>query len=519
MATHAALGRHPTSTSDLCDSSCSGPSSSFSSSASSSSADSGSSLPYESRPVDPLAQSGKSLRRVAKHVEEEDVQGEGEEGEGEEEGAEEAAMPQSPAHLSGLCQQLPSTSVETYNSVFSDSASFAVVDDEEAGADASHDHGRADTIPAPTEDDIPPVLPEYRASIIDPHVRPSTPDTFSHLFPSLDRLSIRHDDLTPDGNMNLRVDVLVPRSGRHPVTVQLFHLRMQDLARREFSLRRYCRDSGREVCSSKRAYAQPRPVSRPAIQRSVSSAMNTLRSPFQRSSSSSSSRSSASSSKRPSTGSSSIASTSWDAASMRSMRIRTDSWSGDRPPPPASSLVPTDSIKLEFSNYARIDMTRNRGRHSSIRYDFDWWDHSYSWKRVYDPNLGTTSFHLGRDGRGQTPVAHITPEVRSPNQVEEDEWAGGWIPPCHMWISDERLLEENDVADIIIATGLIALVDDCIKDRWHVKKPSRWANRAMTMDTHANMTSRSLMKGIFHRRHSQNYRGSPIKTAHTVAAY
>lgn len=340
-------------------------------------------------------------------------------------------MDMSPSNTYALYDD-SSASVATYNSVFSDE-SIDNYDD---------DHKLEDDVPAPTEDAIPPVLPQYRASIVDPLVRPATPDAFSRLFPSLDRLSIRHDDLTPDGNMNLRVDTVVPCSGRRPVTVQLFHLRMHDLARREFSLRRYCRDSGREVCNSKRAYGQPPPVSRPGFHRSMSNAFQSLKHPFRRSSM----NSTHSHQKRPSTGNSSAASSSWDTASIRSMRMRTDSWGSDRPPPPASSLVPTNSIKLEFSNYARVDVTRNEGKHG-MQYGFEWWGHAYAWKRVFDENLGTVSYHLIRDGHG-LPVAHITPETRSPNQVEEDEWAGGWIPPCHLLIADQSIVDAvTDVAE------------------------------------------------------------------------
>ncbi|KFH42383.1 hypothetical protein ACRE_068820 [Hapsidospora chrysogenum ATCC 11550] len=312
--------------------------------------------------------------------------------------------------------------------------------------------------------------------------------------------------------MNLRVDTVVPVAGRRPVTVQLFHLRMHDLARREFSLRRYCRDSGREVCNSKRAYGQPSPVSRPGIQRSVTTAIHSLKMPFRRSSIGAASLHH----KRPSTGSSSAASSSWDTASIRSMRMRTDSWSSDRPPPPASTLVPTNSIKLEFSNYARVDITRHDGRNST-RYEFEWWGHTYAWKRVYDENLQTASYHLIRDGRG-LPVAHITPETRSPNQIEADEWAGGWVPPCHMWISDHSIVDAvTDVADVLVATGLIALVDDCIKDRWHVKKPRGRTHRALSGDFDV-ANPRSLMRGIFHRRHSEQRSGSPLRPDRSVVA-
>jgi hypothetical protein len=52
-----------------------------------------------------------------------------------------------------------------------------------------------------------------------------------------------------------------------------------------------------------------------------------------------------------------------------------------------------------------------------------------------------------RDGQG-APVAHIVPESRTPTQVRDEEDAGGWIPPCYMWISDDSLVQAvTDVAE------------------------------------------------------------------------
>lgn len=128
------------------------------------------------------------------------------------------------------------------------------------------------------------------------------------------------------------------------------------------------------------------------------------------------------------------------------MRIRRDSWTSDKPVPSPSCLVPTNTVKLEFSNYARVDVSRNN-HHKVHHYDFEWWGHKYSWKRVLDKNLSVVSYHLMRDGHGMA-VAHITPEMRSPNQIQEEEWAGGWIPPCHMWISDPSIVDAaTDVAE------------------------------------------------------------------------
>lgn len=354
-----------------------------------------------------------------------------------------------------------SSSVNTYDSAFSDVEGEDLVDDDDDEYDDENDGGSLNRnllLPPSEGDDIPPVLPPYRATVADPSVRPSTPHAFGKLFPSMDRLSVRHDDLTPDGNMNLRVDTVIPGpvsgsiSGhnhyvrrRHsigPVSLQLFHLRMHDLARRDFSLRRYCRDSGREVCSSKRAYVEA--PSSPAA-RSVSTALRSVATPFR--SSTNSHAHSGLFHRRPSTGSSTAGSTasSWDEHASRRRRGSVSTISTDRPAlAPHPQMVPTETIKLEFSNYARVEVSRCGDK----RYEFEWWGHSYAWRRVVDENLdGAVSFHLVRDGKGPA-VAHIVPETRSPNQVVADEAAGGWIAPSHMWISDPSVVEAmTDVAE------------------------------------------------------------------------
>lgn len=317
-------------------------------------------------------------------------------------------------------------SVDTYSSLLDD-------DDDDDG-------------PAPLyRPDATPVglPPRYRPAGADPPPRPSDPHSFGRLFPSLDRLAVRHDDASPDGNMSLRVETVVaPRAaGRRraaATTVQLFHLRMRDLARRDFSLRRYGRDSGREVCACKRAYDARPSSSSPS--RSVSAALRELKAPFRRPASSASSASSAASlfSRRPSTPGS---------LSPERRRPSTDSAASSpsvaASPSPRPLLVPTDTIKLEFSNYARVHVRRRGDK----RYEFDWWGRSYAWKRAVDKTLGTVSFHLVRDGH-RDPVAHIVPEVRSPNQLDAEDRAGGWIPPCYMWISDPAVVEAvTDVAE------------------------------------------------------------------------
>ncbi|GKT47322.1 uncharacterized protein ColSpa_07503 [Colletotrichum spaethianum] len=362
----------------------------------------------------------------------------------------------------------PSTSNHLRSSVDTFDSSLASDDDEdELELKRDSEMGSFDE-----HQEIPP-LPAYYRDIIDTDVRPSNPQDFAKLFPSMNRLSICHDEFTSDGNMNLRVDTVAP--GRRPYNIQLFHLRMYDLGKREFSLRRYCRDSGREVCNSKRKYVEETVNERPTLQRSVSSAIKTLsmRRPLLRTNS----------------GGSLLAGKGKDVASQRppssasSCRNSTDetasyfrrSASFEPEPKPKARPVPSNTMKLEFSNYARVDVSR-RGGTNNKRYEFEWWGHKYQWKRVLDKNLGVVSFHLVKDGNNNASdaIAHIVPETRSPNQVIEDESAGGWVPPCHMWISDRSVLDAvTDVADVIVATGLMALVDDCIKYRWQTKKVHR----------------------------------------------
>ncbi|KAL7627605.1 hypothetical protein AAE478_001798 [Parahypoxylon ruwenzoriense] len=402
--------------------------------------------------------------------------------------------------LSPATSLYPRSSVDTYSS--------------QASSDESEDTDIEDSL---DYSDIPP-LPVYRHEIEEINVRPSTPEDFAALFPSMNRLTIRHDDFTPDGNMNLRVDTVV--LGRRKKTIQLFHLRMYDLNKREFSLRRYCRDSGREVCNSKRKYVEPAIPRRPKLQRSMSAAMRSL---TRRPTLSQVPTAGAVFSKsRPET---SYSATSYSATSHSATSSEPDDEFADCLSHVLSSdkkqklrPIATNTIKLEFSNYARVDVVR-RGNKNTKRYEFEWWGHKYSWKRVLDKLTNSVSFHLLRDGQNHTPVAHIVPETRSPNQIIADEKAGGWVPPCHMWLSDDSLVEAvTDVADVVVATGLIAFVDDCIKERWQSKKPHRIGVPLTTKATDVEIASpKSFVQNLFFRRNS-DHQPSPLRFHKAVAA-
>jgi hypothetical protein len=110
--------------------------------------------------------------------------------------------------------------------------------------------------------------------------------------------------------------------------------------------------------------------------------------------------------------------------------------------------IPSNTTKLEFSNYAQVEVKR-RGAKSSKRYEFEYWGFNYTWKRVSkkDGAGKEVSYHLYK-GDGGPAVAHIVPELRSPSQVREGERNGEWVPPCSMWISDPSVLEAlTDVAE------------------------------------------------------------------------
>ena len=317
---------------------------------------------------------------------------------------------EAPYDISPATTYYPRSSTETYTSDASQEDLF----DEPEDHDALYD------------------VPEYK-EITELNPKASTPQNFASFFPSLKRFYIRHDDSSYDGNMNLRVDTETVIENKK-TTIQLFHLRMHDLKKREFSLRRYERSSGREVCHSSRKFAKSAAEKRPALTRSMSSAFASIRKPeFKRASS---------------------------AISTHTEKMpkiqRKDSGYGsndeiediESEKKVQSPLVPTNVTKLEFSNYAQVDVKR-RGGKSSKHYDFEYWGSSYSWKRVMekDGDGKAVSYHLFRNDGGPA-VAHIVPELRSPSQVQAEGEAGSWVPPCSMWISDKSVLEAlTDVAE------------------------------------------------------------------------
>ena len=257
---------------------------------------------------------------------------------------------------------------------------------------------------------------------------PSTPSDFSALFPSHRRFQIRHDDSSPDGDMNLRVDTQVSIHGRK-CDITLFHLRMHDLQNREFSLRRYCRDSGREVCHSSQKPPQKQgALKRPGFHRSLSNALSGL-------------RPSKSEPRAPTLGSLKRNDSGYD--SMHSLGYVDGAQTS-----PALGAQQHDSVKLEYSNYAQVDV-RRMGSKGSKRYEFEYWGVQYAWRRVATQTGGTedVAFRLTRAGHDKV-LAHVEPVQLAPNLAAEARRRGEWIRPCRMWFADAGLAKgQKDVAE------------------------------------------------------------------------
>ncbi|KAL1954567.1 hypothetical protein VTO42DRAFT_1042 [Malbranchea cinnamomea] len=279
-----------------------------------------------------------------------------------------------------------------------------------------------------------------------PDVIASNPSSFGKLFPSTRRLLVQHDATTIDGNMNLRVDTMVFERHRRQRRVILFHLRMHNLRDRKFSLRRYCRDSGREVCRSSMKYS-------PSFSRrdSLSTAFSNLRPHSEADSGIGSFRRLGSGFK------------SW-AESESANQFRTSS----EFLPEVATPAPTNTIQLDFSNYARVDIKRRGGR-LFRHYDFEYWNTRYQWRESVQNYGGSLeiSYHLYQSGRIK-PIAHIVPERLTRLETAEEGRKGGWVPISSMWISEPSVFQRmSDVADVIVATGLTAMIDDCIQRKWH----------------------------------------------------
>lgn len=254
---------------------------------------------------------------------------------------------------------------------------------------------------------------------------PSTAADFARLFTSDRRLLIHHDDATSDGNMNLRVDTEIIDSDGRPRKLILFHLRIHDLKERRFSLRRHCRDSGRQICSSSRKYSPA-----PALI-SASSNIQQVQLRFNHAGPVSHCKSN-----------------SGQGSARGSIRNQYQPPSKAELQPLETAESTTNKIQLEFSNYAHINLTK-RGLKRSKRYEYEFWGTKYQWRRQIYQNghVQEVSYHLINDKTSKS-IAHITPKSLTAREAQEEEDFGGWVPPCTMQITDRRVFRSlTDVAE------------------------------------------------------------------------
>ncbi|KAF2455131.1 hypothetical protein BDY21DRAFT_290160 [Lineolata rhizophorae] len=343
-------------------------------------------------------------------------------------------------------------------------------------------------------------LPDDMSNLrLAPQAEAATPKAFGELFPSSRPISIRHDDTTMDGNMNLRLDteVISPRGDSNWVT--LFHLRMHDLKDRDFSFRRYCRDSGREVCNSRRKYKNEQKHTQTEPSADFDSEEESLTTAFASLRRNNTDPLDGSQLNRQDSGYGSVRGSSDEQQRPRTAtRTYTDL-------PPARE--PTNTIKLEFSNYAHVNVKRH-GKANHKHYDFEYWGIHYSWRRILpkDSHVQHPSWSLTRVNSDR-PLAHIVPASLTPSETAEETCKGGWVPPSTFWISDPAVINNGmkDLSDVLLAAGLIAMVDDTIKTRFHSKwhtqlvlPLSRNSSFKIPVD---NMTPKRLIDEVFHRGH------------------
>lgn len=269
--------------------------------------------------------------------------------------------------------------------------------------------------------------------------------------------------------MNLRIDTEIQRNPHNKddvETITLFHLRMHDLRSRSFSLRRYHRDSGREVCHCIRKSSQQAAVvnglakPRPTLQQSMSHALRSLRSKSEQKGG------------LPALATGGLRREDSGYASLHEREQNLRPKSAGSVSASASLVVPKalreprgkdGVVKLDFANYAQMEI-RPRGKGGkNARWEFEYWGVGYAWRR--DAGAGV-SFRLvsvgngggnggsrngggGKAGDGAGVLAYMVALPLSAEQRERERAMGGWVPGCKLWIADEEVLEgeKKDVAE------------------------------------------------------------------------
>ena len=319
----------------------------------------------------------------------------------------------------------------------------------ETTVDFSHSHHSSISSSVSTRSSVEDFLvPKYDEPSSTQHfndvanekIQQSTPQSYAQWFPSSETLFVRHGDEAVDGNMCLSV-VTATDQGIGPL-LQLFYLRMHDLKNREFSLLRYGRDSGREVCHTHQIYKKA-PGARSRFRRSISGSVNNIRSFSRRSS-----RSSQMSAQSSQSGNESANYYSESALGEGSEVEAHTNVSSPQPANDDGSPKPSNKIRLEFANYAHVTVSR-KGIGARKSYDFQYWGTKYQWKRLNKSQSSgrKRSYNLYR-GLSDLVVAHIAMQDLNPAHSRDRETSGAWVPPIWMRITDPSILSSENSTDI-----------------------------------------------------------------------
>lgn len=290
--------------------------------------------------------------------------------------------------------------------------------------------------------------------------QPSRPSTFGDLYPLTRKIYIQHDDTTTDGNMNIQIFTSSPgrdKGAQEAYYQSIFHLRMHNLWERDFSLRRYCRDSGREVCHMMMRRRRPSP---PTTRSTLLDFFTSRSSSFARppepdvhdSRPPQSARSSMSSwFKRRSSRSSQVSGRGAESGDESGVEGTADVQSV------SATRASSDVIKLEFSNYAHVSLVK-RGRRSRKRYTFKWWGQEYAWRRECIERHGkkdraSCSDHAfllchNKGKKKNEVLAQIVPIKRDEEALALEAERGGWVPRAEMRILHADIIQSDvDIAE------------------------------------------------------------------------
>lgn len=333
--------------------------------------------------------------------------------------------------------------------------------------------------------------PEYEStSSSSINAIPTDSSSFAALFPTDKRINIQHPDTT-DGNGSLVLSREV--SGGHgKVNMELFHLRVKDMSERKFSLRRYCRDSERELCKSY-ICNEPPLGQRPTLSRSVSNALSALK----RTNSDSSHKSQKSTASQKSIDNMKLVRQ--DSGYETQSDCESDIEEEEEEEHVAPTLGPKNTIKLEFGNYMRMEVERSTDvAPAKKHWDFEYWGNKYSWRREskQDAVLGKSYSYFLQERKNGREMARIISQPRTKKEQKAEQAMGGWVPPCTLIIHDEEALTKAELADVCVATGMMVLVDDCCRRREKQQKAAGKPKYAVEFVTPKKMVEHMMGKKL-----------------------